>query len=310
MWLLVLLFGLFLPGFATADDRLPIRHPWAPSADEVLRGVSATEADCRTIPNAVWADAGHSGRECIRYWGAPDPTGRWERPVVFFHGDLLTGRDVNAEYLRVTELTLQQQAADWAQRLSTPYLFIGRPGTFGSSGEHSQRRRKAESEILSAALDALKQRLSISEFALTGVSGGGHVVAALLVTRTDIVCAVPASAVASPRARWIYNGWRQDSTGHGDSYEPLEHLTRRDVHPRLRLFVVGSPDDRNTPWISQQLLSGRARALGIRTHELVGRGSGPQSHGMANSGRQVAGWCATGLSDEQILERARQGLEG
>lgn len=290
--------------------RLPIQQSWTPSAPEVTKGVVATRAACEAIGNAVWADAGSAGSECIRYWKSAGPAVSWERAVVYFHGDVWDGIAVVSQYLQLSEAWLQQHADEWSKRLAAPYIFVGRPGTYGSSGDHMQRRRKTESQILSAALDALKRKLSIREFALTGLSGGGHVVASLMVSRSDVVCAVPASAVSSPRARWVIRGWKMDSTGYADSYEPVELLARGDKHPSLRLFVVGSTEDRNTPWISQLLLSGRARSLGIPTLELAVQGSGPQQHGTGDSGRRVAGWCVHGLSNEQILERAKAGLSG
>lgn len=292
------------------SGRDPMQIDWSPNPTEITQGVQATEAACAKVPDAVWADAGASGRECIRFWKSLGPASDWTRVVVFFHGDVWSGTDVDASYLQTTSSRQQEMANQWAARIGAPYIFMGRPGVFGSSGDHMQRRRKAESEILSAALDALKKRLSIQTFSLAGQSGGGHVVAALMAARSDVICAVPASAVSSPRARWIIRGWKGDSTGYADSFEPAEILAKDGRHPGLRLFVVGSPDDRNTPWASQQLLSGRARALGIPTLELTGVGAGASRHGMSNSGRLVAGWCNNGLTQEQILERAKAGLNG
>jgi poly(3-hydroxybutyrate) depolymerase len=57
---------------------------------------------------------------------------------------------------------------------------MSRPGTYGSSGDHSQRRRPAEAKIISAAIDALKKKYQIQELVITGQSGGGHVTASLI----------------------------------------------------------------------------------------------------------------------------------
>lgn len=290
--------------------RDPLQIDWTPNPAEVTKGVQATEAACSKVENAVWANAGSSGGECIRFWKSLGPAPDWTRVVVFFHGDVWTGTEVASSYLRTTAKRQQELANEWSARIGAPYIFIGRPGTFGSSGDHMQRRRKPESELLSAALDALKRRLSIKEFSIAGQSGGGHVVASLLASRSDVVCAVAASAVSSPRARWIIRGWKGDSTGHADSFEPAEYLVKDGKHPALRLFVVGSPEDRNTPWTSQLLLSGRAKALGIPTMELTGNGAGPAKHGMSDAARWVAGWCNNGLTDEQIIERSKAGLNG
>ena len=64
-----------------------------------------------------------------------------------------------------------------------------------------QRRRPAESLLLSAALDKIREKLKIKELVVAGQSGGGHVTSSLITHRNDIVCAVPTSAPSSPRVR-------------------------------------------------------------------------------------------------------------
>ena len=62
--------------------------------------------------------------------------------------------------------------------------------------------------------------------------------------------------------------------------------------------------------VNKVALLRNSRTLGIPTLELAGEGAGPSKHGMADSGRRVAGWCLNGLSNEQIQEKARDGLSG
>ena len=115
-----------------------------------------------------------------------------------------------------SDLAIRSGVSTWAAKLGAPYIHFARPGTHGSSGDHMQRRRRGESELITLALDQLKTRYAISEWVLVGQSGGGHVTASLLVHRNDIVCAVPASSVSSPRMRWILRGWATDATGYHD----------------------------------------------------------------------------------------------
>jgi hypothetical protein len=280
-------------------------------SDLALRsGVSATRADCDTVREAVWVDSKAFGSECLRYWKAGFGDGPARRAIVFFHGDVWLGTQTSPTYLQLNEEKQQAIADEWAKKLGVPYIHFARPGTHGSSGDHMQRRRRAESELITLALDELKKRYGIFEWVVTGQSGGGHVTASLLVHRSDIVCAVPASSVSSPRMRWILLGRSTDATGYHDSYEPTEFLVKKGQHPKLRIFVVGSLEDKNTPWSTQTLLTGRANAVGLQAIELTGQGSGSQQHGMADSGRSVAGWCAQGLTDDQIREKAKAGLAG
>lgn len=277
----------------------------------IRRGVKATQAQCDAVPNGLWA-ADRDGGECLKYWAAGMEQQPTRRVVVFLHGDVWVGPGrPNTGYLNSTNRSVQRFAQEWAKRLEVPFVFIGRPGTHGSSGDHMQRRRPAESRLVSAALDVLKARYGIEEFVIAGQSGGGHVTASLLTLRSDIVCAVPTSAPSSPSVRWKMRGWKRDSTGHEDSYEPTQHLDKARLHPALRVFVVGDPQDTNVVWPSQTILAERLRQLGVPTEVIEARGTGPELHGLPNSARNVAGWCARDVPTEEILKRsANRAMQG
>ncbi|HET6827418.1 MAG TPA: hypothetical protein VFH35_01980, partial [Ramlibacter sp.] len=258
----------------------------------VRRGVKATQAQCDAVPNGLWA-ADRDGGECLKYWSAGMEPLAARRVVVFLHGDVWVGPgNTSKGYLNATNGTLQRFADEWAKRLEVPFVFIGRPGTHGSSGDHMQRRRPAESRLVSAALDVMKARYGIEEFVIAGQSGGGHVTASLLTLRGDIVCAVPTSAPSSPSVRWKMRGWKRDSTGYEDSYEPAQYLDKARMHTALRVFVVGDPQDTNVVWPSQTILAERLKQVGVPTEVIEAQGTGPELHGLPNSARNVAGWCA------------------
>lgn len=186
----------------------PVAFTPAPTfTDEgVQRGVVATRAQCEAARNAVWVASAEHGDVCLRYWQAGFGAGATPRALVFFHGDVWLGTATSPDYLKLTDAGLQAQAEQWVQQTGLPYLYIGRPGTHGSSGDHMQRRRRGESVQISQALDVLKARFGIREWVVAGQSGGGHVTASLLSDRDDIVCAVPGSSVSSPRVRWWLRG--------------------------------------------------------------------------------------------------------
>ena len=173
-----------------------------------------------------------------------------------------------------------------------------------------QRRRPAESKLISAGLDELKKRLKIDEFVLVGQSGGGHVTASLIALRSDVICAVPASANSSPRIRWQTLKWTRDSTGYDDSYEPHEHVDKSRMHPQLRVFVLGDPNDKNAVWASQTVLADKLRAAAVPVDVLTGEGVGANAHGLGKSAITVAGWCANNVPSEEIVRRAAAGLRG
>jgi len=306
---LVTAIGLIPPAWAAAPVTFSAAGDY--SEDALLRGVQATQAQCNEVPGTVWADAGPHGQACIKYWSAGFPTAGNGRAIVFFHGDLLVGIGKTAPtYLKATSQKTQRDVELTARKMGAPYLFVGRPGTHGSSGKHTQRRRAAESALLSAALDQIQQRLKIREFVVVGQSGGGHVTAALLTRRNDIVCAVPTSSPSSPRVRWTHMGLTKDTTGYRDSYEPTEHLDKARLHAGLRVFVLGDPNDRKVPWVSQTILADKLVAIGVPVAVLQGQGAGPEAHGLPNSGREVASWCFHDHPTADIVRRAKAGMKG
>jgi hypothetical protein len=276
------------------------------SENALRNGVRATREQCDRLGNAVWAVTPEGETACLKYWSAGIVPSASKRVVVFIPGDAWEGAGrTGAPYLRATNESVAESARRWAGQVEAPYIFLSRPGTFGSSGDHMQRRRPAESRLMSSALDVLKQRHGIEEFVIAGYSGGGHVTASLLTLRRDIVCAVPGAAPSSPRLRARLRNWTTDSTGYGDSYEPTEHLRKDAVHPRLRIFVAGDPRDSNGVWPAQVILAEAARAQGIEAHVIETRGTGATFHsGQGDFFRLIAGWCAKDLASADILAKA------
>ena len=304
-----LLFALVPPSQA-AQNRIEFAAAGDFSESALRSGVKATKAQCDGTAGAVWATTRNHGQECLRFWAAGFNGNRVSRALVFFHGDVLAETGVPPAYLKSSIAGIQRNVEETARKLGVPYLFVGRPGTHGSSGEHRQRRRPAESALISAALDQLKARLQVSEWVVAGQSGGGHVTSALLTRRADIVCAVPTSAPSSPRIRWTLRGMKRDSTGFTDSYEPGEHLQGAKLHPKLRVFVLGDPNDSNVPWPSQTIMADNLKQVGAAVDILTGRGAGPRAHGLPNAARQVASWCYHDVPTAEIVRRAAAGLRG
>jgi len=274
----------------------------------VRNGVRATREQCEKLGNAVWAATTEGDSACLKYWAAGFPAGGTNRrAVAYFSGDAWEGlaRGSPADYLKSSNEQEAASAREWAGRLGMPYIFLARPGTFGASGDHMQRRRPAESRVISAALDMLKARMGISEWVVAGYSGGGHVTSSLVTLRNDIVCAVPGGAPSSPRLRWQLLNVTRDSTGYEDSYEPTEHLRKEAVHPRLRIFVLGDPRDRVGVWPAQMVMADKARERGIAVAVVEAKGIAPTFHGGLNDlTRQVAGWCGKDLPTPEILRNA------
>lgn len=276
----------------------------------VVQGTRATESQCNETSGAVWAKYSDAEGECIRYWQMGLSSEENKRVILFFHGDILAGNSVlDKTYEKKSPASMLVNWHNIFPGNTKPTIFIARPGTFGSSGDHSQRRRPAESKIISAAIDALKKKYNIEEIVVTGQSGGGHVTASLITHRSDIVCAVPASSPSSPKMRVQILGRGQDTTGYNDSYEPVENLKNRVFHPKLRVFVVADDRDINVPFASQTILADKLKQQQVHALVIRGEATGPEKHRLSTTGLKIASFCFDDLSDDEIQKRA-VGLRG
>jgi pimeloyl-ACP methyl ester carboxylesterase len=269
--------------------------------EQIQRGIRATKSQCESAKDATaWAQVREDLAECIKYWssGLGADTGR---AIVFLHGDFFPG---TVSLPQLTGERLSSNARVWHRRLNAPYIFIGRPGTHGSSGEHARRRTLDEALLISNALDQIASRHGIREFVIAGQSGGGHMTSSLLTLRDDIVCAVPTSAPSSPRVRYRMMGRSRDTTNY-DSYEPTEHLEGRRMHPALRVFILGDPSDSNVFWASQVALAEPLRRRAVETVVIEGTATGPQRHALNDSARYLAGLCYHDRPTDEVLRHLK-----
>lgn len=280
-------------------------------AEALSRGVFATELECSTVSGAVWARTDVGEAECLRYWASGLADGPINpRALIYIPGDQLAFDQPAPGYTSLNPGKMQSLVDEMALKAGVPLILVARPGTFGSSGEHKQRRRQLEPQLVSKALDEIKKRHGVHELTLVGLSGGGHIVASLLGWRSDITCAVPTSSVSSPRLRWEEMGRTTDLTGYADSYEPLPFLRREVMNPKLRVFVLGDPKDSNVKWSTQLPIAARLKELGVNVEVLTGEGSDGQRHALGVSGRQIGALCLLGRPTSEILKVSAHGLKG
>jgi pimeloyl-ACP methyl ester carboxylesterase len=129
-------------------------------------------------------------------------------------------------YVKLSPAAMQDQSVRWSRSLRMPYIYLGRPGTYGSSGEYAKRRTAREIDLVSATLEAIKTRHGYTRLHLAGYSEGGHATAALLARRTDVRCVVLASSLLSVRSRLAESGRDEDVTGNKHPVDPVALLIR------------------------------------------------------------------------------------
>ena len=275
-----------------------VPRPLAASNAQVLHwNQPADRAACPDRPGYLWVRP-VEGPACIRYFASDDIDGA-RMAIVQFSGD----RDGvmnqaperipgNTEALRTLDA---QRSRDLA---GVPWIFVARPGTYGSSGDHRRRREPVEFHALDAALDALMQRHRIQRLVIVGHSGGATAAAALLTMgRTRVACAVLTSGAYGllERARLLGQSrdGRSDTTGSTQFYDPLDHVAGIARDPSRRILLIGSPDDRNTPFALQQRFADAVAKAGHRVEMRTRAAAPPLNHALTDRiGPRTASQCA------------------
>jgi pimeloyl-ACP methyl ester carboxylesterase len=268
----------------------------------MVTGVSVTEADCRAQIDRLWVKVEKRGF-CVRFW-LSTAGGSTDEALVAFHGDIggrIDGKLQLVEQARpISDESLQKVAGYGSRLYRGPYFFIARPGAFGSSGQHvKDRRTLLEIRVAMAALDALKQHYGFKRFHLLGHSGGGHTVAGLVQLRSDIGCAVIASASLSLRSALWYGG--HPPVEKHRFYDPIDHVSAMRQRPGLRLFVVSDRNDKIAPYRSQLEFVERVKAHNLPITHVTATATDKNSHDLFDHGLRLAADCA---NPEREAERA------
>jgi len=274
--------------------------------------VTSTQAQCTQLDNSgigrtVWVEVnlnGYSYKECIRYYSAgllENQTNN--RAIAYFSGDVaIVGATAFPEYTNSKPQDKVNEAVVKSTELyNFPYIFVARPGIYGSSGVHNGARKPLESLLMSEALNKIKQRHQILNYVLVGHSGGGHIVSALLSKRTDILCAIPSSAPSSPKILAEALGKTPDPR----LFETVDAITAlTPKHPANRVFVVGDLNDSIVPWVSQKVLHDKLIQLSWASNIINLQAIDGSHHDVAEKATKIAGMCARGLPTLNILDQA------
>lgn len=274
------------------------------SAADLLTGTRLSEAACAALPTAVWVIVAGRG-ECIRYYHST-AGGSGSEALVYFSPDVVSsngrGEITPKEiYLKASPAQQQAASASWSKHVRLPYVLLGRPGTYGSSGEHAKRRTPHEIAVVSSALDAIKARHGYGRLHLIGHTEGGHTAAALLSLRNDIGCVVLASALVSVRAYLAELGTDKDFTGNKNPLDPIASVDRIAKGADLRIFILTDPDDVIVSARSQTTYANRLIAGGLPARQIFAAASGLSSHALFRQAHQVAAACAKGVEGEKIV---------
>ena len=302
--LLIAVLGSALPGEAAIRAKRSGIDTLG--GDDALAGVKLA---CEVGGGRVWVSVDDQG-ECVAF----DIAGKVAAggpAVIYFEGDVPTSFRRHPRRLAGHLASLHAAMAALARDYRVPYIFIARPGTFGSTGNHANRRKTREYQIMNAAVEAVRARYRLGRLALAGQSGGATIVAALLTLGiADVACAAPSSGGFDLAAMLDAHAARQGGTAlHREHpallaglYNVMDHVGAIKADPQRRILAIGDPKDLVTPIQQQRRFVEVLRAGGHRAEVLEGHGRGADHHGLGHVALGVAGLCLTGGSDQRIRE--------
>lgn len=275
----------------------------------VVNGITIPTSECAALEAAETAIrvtvAGQGA--CLRYYAAGLRPAPGPNPIaaLWLNGDVLGPHGNNARRRQsgFGPSAMVAQVGQLAGRYGVPFIFLGRPGTYGSEGRHhTMRGRPIEAAWIDAALTALKARYGIGAWALGGHSGGGTLVAEMLARRDDLRCAVISSGAAAHRAYREARGIMPAGAAM-DRFDPYASLNRIPDDPARRILVIGDPRETNVPFATQRLyyegLVAHHHAAWLLPLE---RATDARHHGLVDFGETATGLCAAGAATQVILD--------
>lgn len=260
---------------------------------------------CESVADRVFVH--HDlGSACIAYFATSSKT-QVGPAVVYFEGDVPAAEALKPNFAKNYLATMRTAFKTLAERSGVRFVFIARPGLFGSSGNHAARRSAGEMMTMNAALDAVKARLKLGDVVLAGQSGGSTVAAALLTLgRRDVACTVLGSGLLSVVEIEHAHRVREHLPAIRPAvlqvllFDPTDRLDWIEPIKSHRIFVLGDPSDTRTPFAQQRRFAERVQALGHHATAIEVKGQGELMHSVAHHTLPAAALCARGADDATI----------
>lgn len=272
----------------------------------VIAGIRTDPASCEEMEarhTAVWVNVEGNGY-CLRYYAAGlDLIGENAVVAAWMPGDVMGGPKSVGHQQGIGVASMISQSKSLSERYGVPWIFLARPGSYGSAGKHYDIRHKPlEAKLVAAQIDALKARYHIGRWALGGHSGGGTLAAEFLSRRNDIQCAVLSSAAAAYRERLKQRGF----TGRLKTevfFDPYDALDRIPIQADRRIFVLADPRETNIPFSTQKLYFDGLKSRGHAAWMLaLKKAPAPKYHSLVDFGEAATGMCAKGMETSVILQ--------
>jgi pimeloyl-ACP methyl ester carboxylesterase len=274
----------------------------------VAAGLTISREACAEFEareTATWIEVDGHG-ECLRYYAAGLRPAPGPNPIVaaWMHGDIMGSKRHqigHQEGLDVSAMIELERAL--SERFGVPFIFLARPGAYGSSGRFwDLRHTPREAALMNAHLDALKARYGIASWSLGGHSAGGTLTAEFLARRTDLRCAVISSGASAYRAYLEAHDAKTRLARPETWFDPYESLDRIPKDSARRIFVIGDPRETNVLFRTQRLyFDGLARRGHAAWLVPLERAPAPRFHSLVDFGERATGMCANCAETDAII---------
>lgn len=273
---------------------------------KVINGTQISPESCKAMEarqTAVWVSVESNGY-CLRYYAAGlKADGQNPLAVAWMPGDVMGGPKGVRHQAGLGVTAMIEQSQGQFGRYGVPFIFLARPGTYGSAGKHYDiRHTPLEAKLMTSAIDTLKSRYHIERWVLGGHSGGGTLAAEFLAQRNDLQCVVLSSPAAAYRARLRARGWvsRLKTEVFFDPYDSLKQIPDQ---PTRRIFLISDPRDSNIPFSTQELYFNGLKSHGHSAWLVpLTKARGPTYHSLVDFGQAAEGMCASGVATDVMLE--------
>ena len=277
------------------------------SGADVLRGITMSRDQCQryeAAQTAVWVVVGEKG-SCLRYYAYGLRERSAGNPLVagWLHGDVVgsthpTNADKHQKGLGVAAMIEQERKL--SETYHVPFIFLARPGAYGSAGYHpTTTSTTKEADLVTAQVAAITARYGIRAWVLGGHSGGGSMVGELLARRSDIRCAVISSGAPDHDA---YLEARDEASEIAPSdLNAINDVSRISPTGPLRVIVMGDPRDKNVLFPVQALYYEALKSHGVNVVLWpFKRGLPPEFHSLVSLAETATGLCAEDKSNQDI----------
>jgi dienelactone hydrolase len=278
--------------------------------DDLLLGKQVSRAECDADPSAVFVSV-NGDEACISYRLADESGGVSKNATFYVHDDRVFSRDgahyeVYAGYESERPSVIEGTAKTVSNISKAPFVYLARPGVFGSSGvATAYANSKREVKLLGAAIDAIKLRHGFDRIGLAGHLRGGAVVATLAAERPDVRCAAASSSFLAVKPYWLGRNENYDGFFDIRLNDPIDVLASKTLNRDLRFFylVDRRADGLNVP--SQETFFAYAETKGFPVTRIEATAPDPNRlHLFEHALRAVFG-CMDGRPTDAIVAEIR-----